>query len=222
MYKLEITKSSLLPMMLCTLGVGRPRANLFCLVSPGGTKKYMIFMLLKLERLLCACLLACLCVCVRACVLFPHRAITSAYYRGAVGALLVYDISKHVTFENVERWLKELRDHAEANIVVMLIGNKSDLRCVCERELCACALLMRRNFTRFACRSRERERAVCLSPTDAAELHTFRMPEPLESLATFPQGERGAESCRGNVHVHHSSSVVAPFLLSSASADVGV
>lgn len=44
--------------------------------------------------------------------------------RGAVGALLVYDISKHVTFENVERWLKELRDHAEPNIVVMLVGNK--------------------------------------------------------------------------------------------------
>mmetsp|Transcript_8031 Transcript_8031/g.8550 ORF Transcript_8031/g.8550 Transcript_8031/m.8550 type:complete len:216 (+) Transcript_8031:243-890(+) len=57
-----------------------------------------------------------------------YRAITSAYYRGAVGALLVYDISKHVTFENVERWLKELRDHAEPNIVVMLVGNKSDLR----------------------------------------------------------------------------------------------
>jgi Rab family, other len=35
-----------------------------------------------------------------------YRAITSAYYRGAVGALLVYDISKHITFENVERWLK--------------------------------------------------------------------------------------------------------------------
>jgi Ras-related protein Rab-11A len=42
--------------------------------------------------------------------------------------LLVYDISKHATFENVERWLKELRDHAEPNIVVMLVGNKSDLR----------------------------------------------------------------------------------------------
>lgn len=42
--------------------------------------------------------------------------------------MLVYDISKHVTFENVERWLKELRDHAEPNIVVMLVGNKSDLR----------------------------------------------------------------------------------------------
>lgn len=40
----------------------------------------------------------------------------------------MYDISKHSTFENVERWLKELRDHAESNIVVMLVGNKSDLR----------------------------------------------------------------------------------------------
>jgi len=60
-----------------------------------------------------------------------YRAITSAYYRGAVGALLVYDIAKHLTYENVERWLKELRDHAgnaDQNIVVMLVGNKSDLR----------------------------------------------------------------------------------------------
>lgn len=57
-----------------------------------------------------------------------YRAITSAYYRGAVGALLVYDITKTVTFENVERWLKELRDHADSNIVIMLVGNKCDLR----------------------------------------------------------------------------------------------
>ncbi|KXN72676.1 ras-domain-containing protein [Conidiobolus coronatus NRRL 28638] len=57
-----------------------------------------------------------------------YRAITSAYYRGAVGALLVYDITKHPSFENVNRWLKELRDHAESNIVIMLVGNKSDLR----------------------------------------------------------------------------------------------
>jgi Ras-related protein Rab-11A len=45
-----------------------------------------------------------------------------------VGALLVYDITKHVTYENVERWLKELRDHADSNIVIMLVGNKSDLK----------------------------------------------------------------------------------------------
>jgi len=57
-----------------------------------------------------------------------YRAITSAYYRGAVGALLVYDISKRITYENVSRWLKELRDHADPNIVIMLVGNKKDLR----------------------------------------------------------------------------------------------
>ncbi|XP_072963231.1 ras-related protein RIC2-like [Typha angustifolia] len=57
-----------------------------------------------------------------------YRAITSAYYRGAVGALLVYDVTRHATFENAERWLRELRNHTDPNIVVMLIGNKSDLR----------------------------------------------------------------------------------------------
>ncbi|CAN4110747.1 unnamed protein product [Withania somnifera] len=57
-----------------------------------------------------------------------YRAITSAYYRGALGALLVYDVTKPTTFENVSRWLKELRDHADSNIVIMLIGNKTDLR----------------------------------------------------------------------------------------------
>lgn len=56
-----------------------------------------------------------------------YRAITSAYYRGAVGALLVYDITKRQTFENVLRWLRELRDHADSNIVIMLAGNKTDL-----------------------------------------------------------------------------------------------
>lgn len=59
----------------------------------------------------------------------PHTLIIFiSYYRGAVGALLVYDIAKYVTYENVMRWLKELRDHADSNIVVMLVGNKSDLR----------------------------------------------------------------------------------------------
>ncbi|KAI3818834.1 hypothetical protein L1987_12655 [Smallanthus sonchifolius] len=57
-----------------------------------------------------------------------YRAITSAYYRGSVGALLVYDVTRHATFESIQRWLKELRDHTDPNIVVMLIGNKSDLR----------------------------------------------------------------------------------------------
>ncbi|CAA92383.1 GTP-binding protein ypt3 [Schizosaccharomyces pombe] len=56
-----------------------------------------------------------------------YRAITSAYYRGAVGALIVYDITKQSSFDNVGRWLKELREHADSNIVIMLVGNKTDL-----------------------------------------------------------------------------------------------
>ncbi|RTG84594.1 Ras-related protein Rab-11A, partial [Schistosoma bovis] len=51
-----------------------------------------------------------------------------SYYRGAVGALLVYDITKRETFNNLEHWLLELRGHAEPDIVIMLVGNKCDLR----------------------------------------------------------------------------------------------
>ncbi|TDL20198.1 ras-domain-containing protein [Rickenella mellea] len=57
-----------------------------------------------------------------------YQAITSAYYRGAVGALVVYDIAKQTTYTNVQLWLKELRDHADSNIVISLVGNKSDLK----------------------------------------------------------------------------------------------
>lgn len=56
-----------------------------------------------------------------------YRAVTSAYYRGAVGAMLVYDMTKRQSFDNMARWLEELRSHADKNIVIMLIGNKSDL-----------------------------------------------------------------------------------------------
>ena len=53
---------------------------------------------------------------------------TNAYYRDAVGALLVYDITSYRSFESVEeKWSRELYDNADANIVVLLVGNKSDL-----------------------------------------------------------------------------------------------
>ncbi|CAA0815420.1 Ras-related protein RABA5a [Striga hermonthica] len=56
------------------------------------------------------------------------RAVTSAYYRGAVGALVVYDISRRRTFESVGRWLNELHTYSDMNVVTILVGNKSDLR----------------------------------------------------------------------------------------------
>ncbi|KAK2652798.1 hypothetical protein Ddye_012654 [Dipteronia dyeriana] len=56
------------------------------------------------------------------------RAVTSAYYRGAVGALLVYDISRRQTFDSIGRWLNELHTHSDMNVVTILVGNKSDLK----------------------------------------------------------------------------------------------
>jgi len=56
-----------------------------------------------------------------------YRAITSSHYRRAVGALLVYDITKQATFQNCIKWMEELRQNAEPDIVIMLVGNKVDL-----------------------------------------------------------------------------------------------
>ncbi|KAL5073268.1 hypothetical protein RYX36_012252, partial [Vicia faba] len=56
-----------------------------------------------------------------------YRAVASAYYKGAVGAMLVYDITKRQTFDHIPRWLEELRNHDDKNIVIILVGNKSDL-----------------------------------------------------------------------------------------------
>jgi small GTP-binding protein len=56
-----------------------------------------------------------------------YRAITSAYYRGAIGAMLLYDITSSLSFTSLSRWLQELRENADPNIVILLVGNKSDL-----------------------------------------------------------------------------------------------
>eukprot|EP00252_Welwitschia_mirabilis_P005297 TRINITY_DN15807_c0_g1_i1.p1 TRINITY_DN15807_c0_g1~~TRINITY_DN15807_c0_g1_i1.p1 ORF type:complete len:224 (-),score=42.50 TRINITY_DN15807_c0_g1_i1:160-789(-) len=55
------------------------------------------------------------------------RSITRAYYRGAAGALLVYDITRRETFNQLASWLEDARQHANSNMTVMLIGNKCDL-----------------------------------------------------------------------------------------------
>mmetsp|Transcript_12705 Transcript_12705/g.18543 ORF Transcript_12705/g.18543 Transcript_12705/m.18543 type:complete len:211 (+) Transcript_12705:178-810(+) len=55
------------------------------------------------------------------------RSITRSYYRGAAGALLVYDITRRDTFKHLSVWLEEARQHSQSNMVIMLIGNKNDL-----------------------------------------------------------------------------------------------
>ena len=56
-----------------------------------------------------------------------YKSITRSYFRGASGALLVFDISRRETFEHATGWLHDLRHIAEEGIVVILVGNKSDL-----------------------------------------------------------------------------------------------
>merc|ERR1719262_326159 len=55
------------------------------------------------------------------------RSITRSYYRGAAGALLVYDITRRDTFNHLSRWLEEAKQNSNPNMVIMLIGNKADL-----------------------------------------------------------------------------------------------
>ena len=55
------------------------------------------------------------------------QSITRTYYNGAIGALLVYDITKHETFEHIDKWLSELKANGSKDVCCILIGNKKDL-----------------------------------------------------------------------------------------------
>ncbi|XP_012623459.1 ras-related protein Rab-19 isoform X2 [Microcebus murinus] len=55
------------------------------------------------------------------------RTITQSYYRSAHAAIIAYDLTRRSTFESVPHWIHEIEKYGAANLVVMLIGNKSDL-----------------------------------------------------------------------------------------------
>eukprot|EP00761_Pharyngomonas_kirbyi_P012284 gb/GECH01012311.1/.p1 GENE.gb/GECH01012311.1/~~gb/GECH01012311.1/.p1 ORF type:complete len:217 (+),score=46.29 gb/GECH01012311.1/:1-651(+) len=55
------------------------------------------------------------------------RTITSAYYRGAMGILLCYDVTEEASFMNVRNWMKNIEQHASKNVNKILLGNKCDL-----------------------------------------------------------------------------------------------
>ena len=56
-----------------------------------------------------------------------YRSITSSYYKGAQGCLLVYDITRKDTFDNIDKWFSELKSSTNNEINAILVGNKCDL-----------------------------------------------------------------------------------------------
>ena len=56
-----------------------------------------------------------------------YKSITSAYYRGAKGAFVVYDITNKNSFQSVDKWIKDLKTNGDEKIIIILIGNKNDL-----------------------------------------------------------------------------------------------
>ena len=55
------------------------------------------------------------------------RTITTAYYRGAMGILLTYDVTDEQSFDNVRNWMRNIEQHATENVCKILVGNKSDV-----------------------------------------------------------------------------------------------
>jgi len=55
------------------------------------------------------------------------RTITTAYYRGAMGIMLVYDITNEKSFENIKNWIRNIEEHASYDVEKMVLGNKCDV-----------------------------------------------------------------------------------------------
>ena len=55
------------------------------------------------------------------------RTITTAYYRGAMGIMLVYDITNEKSFENIRNWIRNIEEHASQDVEKMVLGNKCDM-----------------------------------------------------------------------------------------------
>ena len=55
------------------------------------------------------------------------KSVTRSYYRGAICCLLVYDITKKQSFENIVRWLNDVQQYGHEQTLIVLIGNKNDL-----------------------------------------------------------------------------------------------
>ena len=57
-----------------------------------------------------------------------YRSITNAYYRGSDGILIVFDVTKKESFENIQNWINEVSVHTDKDVIMICLGNKNDLK----------------------------------------------------------------------------------------------
>ena len=129
------------------------------------------------------------------------RTITPAYYRRALGALIVFDLTNKKSFENVEDWLKSLSDHGDPTVQKVLVGNKVDLP-ASKRKVskeAATQLAQRHNMEYFEVSAKE---DICVEKVfewvtkKIAETHTLTgLPVRLQDRMSERNSENSSNKC---------------------------
>ncbi|OHS96204.1 small GTP-binding protein [Tritrichomonas foetus] len=130
------------------------------------------------------------------------RSVTRGYYRGSVIAYLVFDITSHISFDNLEKWIADIKEVALPNVITVLIGNKSDLadsRQVTQAEIEAFAKDHKMDYFEVSAKTGDRVvEAItsCLSIIDErAASGVFAVPQTNESIIYDKDSNQKSSCC---------------------------
>ncbi|KAK6014547.1 Ras family protein [Ostertagia ostertagi] len=125
--------------------------------------------------------------------------ITTSYYRGAMGIMLVYDITNAKSFDNIAKWLRNIDEHASEDVVKMLLGNKCDMteRRVVSRE--RGEKIAKDHMIRFLETSAKANIHIDTAFYELAEAILDKMPaqteEPRVTINPLDSGKAGSGGC---------------------------
>ncbi|XP_057564656.1 ras-related protein Rab-8A isoform X1 [Hippopotamus amphibius kiboko] len=129
------------------------------------------------------------------------RTITTAYYRGAMGIMLVYDITNEKSFDNIRNWIRNIEEHASADVEKMILGNKCDVndkRQVSKERGEKLALDYGIKFMETSAKANINvENAFFTLARDIKAKMDKKLPQILQVVTTF-SGRRGSEASRGS------------------------
>ena len=106
-----------------------------------------------------------------------YKSLASTYYHDAAATIIVYDITKLKTFNNVDRWLKEIKEKVSPECVIVLAGNKSDLIQMEEVELTSASEFAKTNGLKFNLTSAKNSTGITEMFTDLAKEIAMRIPK---------------------------------------------